>query len=59
MAAASAPHEVEDLVTCGVCYFEYDEVLHRPKFLNCFHTVCLQCLTVNIKVSPIFNFQRK
>ena len=38
--------ELEDLTTCGVCFMDYDDNLNKPKFLQCFHTVCLQCLQV-------------
>ncbi len=44
MAAAS---DVEDFITCGVCFFEYDHDDRKPKFLQCSHTVCLSCLKVN------------
>ncbi|EFX82240.1 hypothetical protein DAPPUDRAFT_241481 [Daphnia pulex] len=41
MAAAS---DVEDFITCGVCFCEYDHGDRKPKFLQCSHTVCLSCL---------------
>ena len=45
MAAAT---DVEDLMTCGVCLCEYDEVDRKPKFLPCAHTFCLLCLKVTL-----------
>jgi hypothetical protein len=41
--------EVEDLVTCTVCMLEYDHDERKPKYLQCHHVLCLQCLTVNLK----------
>ncbi|XP_046640762.1 uncharacterized protein LOC124326142 isoform X2 [Daphnia pulicaria] len=41
---AKANDAAEDFVTCGVCLWEYDEEIRRPKFLPCSHTVCLECL---------------
>ena len=38
--------DAEDFATCGVCLCEYDEEIRKPKFLSCFHTVCLECLNV-------------
>ena len=46
--ATSVNDKVEDLVTCGVCLLEYDQDERKPKNLECFHVVCLQCLTVNV-----------
>ncbi|XP_046447948.1 uncharacterized protein LOC124196775 [Daphnia pulex] len=40
----AAANDVEDFVTCGVCFCEYDDVGKKPKFLQCSHTVCLSCL---------------
>ena len=38
--------EEEDLITCGVCWNQFDGDVHKPKFLACHHTFCLQCLQV-------------
>ncbi|XP_046640733.1 uncharacterized protein LOC124326122 isoform X4 [Daphnia pulicaria] len=40
----AAANDVEDFVTCGVCFCEYDDVGKKPKFLQCSHTICLSCL---------------
>ena len=36
------PHE---LLTCSICEELYDDSSHQAKFLSCFHTFCLECLT--------------
>ena len=38
--------EEADLITCGVCWNQFDDEVHKPKFLACHHTFCLQCLQV-------------
>ena len=38
----SDPHE---LLTCGICTESYDDTTHQAKFLACYHTFCLDCLT--------------
>ena len=43
---ACANSDVDDFVTCGVCLNEYDTENKKPKFLQCSHTLCLQCLKV-------------
>ena len=43
---ACANSDVDDFVTCGVCMNEYDTENKKPKFLQCSHTICLQCLKV-------------
>ena len=43
---ACANLDVDDFVTCGVCMNEYDTENKKPKFLQCSHTICLQCLKV-------------
>ena len=40
--------EIESLVTCSVCLCEYDADVRKPKFLPCAHTLCLECLKVNV-----------
>ena len=46
MAAADA----DDLLTCSVCFNEFDDNSHKPKFLSCHHTLCLECIKVLIKL---------
>ena len=48
---AAADFEIEDLITCSVCFLQYDETLRIPKDLQCFHTVCLQCLKVKLRLT--------
>ena len=45
-AACLDSEETEDLVTCSICCCEYDDDLRKPKFLDCFHTFCIQCMQV-------------
>ena len=50
MAAAFLEDETEDMVTCSICLYEYDEKLRLPKYLpKCHHTVCVSCLKVFIE----------
>lgn len=44
--AAAAFAEEDDLLTCSVCWNIYDEEVHKPKFLSCHHTLCLECIKV-------------
>ncbi len=46
MAAANVNDDEDDLLTCSVCFYEFDEDTHKPKFLACHHTLCLQCVKV-------------
>jgi hypothetical protein len=55
MGVASV-NELEDFVTCGVCFCEYDHVKRKPKFLQCAHTICYECLQVRHYL--FFNFFR-
>lgn len=34
----------ESFLTCATCLYPFDTNLHRPKLLNCSHTVCTHCL---------------
>ena len=34
-----------ELFTCGICTEPYDDNQHKAKFLACYHTFCLQCLS--------------
>lgn len=45
----ASSEDIDEFVTCGVCFLEYDEEIRKPKFLPCSHTVCLLCLKVYIK----------
>ena len=38
--------ETEDLVTCSVCLYEYDQNIRQPKCIPCSHTFCSLCLEV-------------
>ena len=40
--------ETVDLITCCVCIHQYDQGQRKPKFLNCSHSACQQCLQVII-----------
>lgn len=51
---------LEELVTCNICLNQYDERIRKPKFLQCSHTICLECFQVYemfqmIKFLYIFN----
>jgi hypothetical protein len=35
---------MEELVTCEICDFRYDDDRRIPKFLDCFHSYCTDCL---------------
>ena len=43
---AATVGEVEDLSTCSICFHEYDQDAHKPKYLNCHHTFCMGCIRV-------------
>ena len=38
--------ESDDLTHCCICMEQFDNGLHKPKFLICHHTLCLQCIKV-------------
>ncbi len=40
--------DFEDLWTCSVCLENFDNEVHKPKFLSCHHTLCLNCVKVHI-----------
>jgi len=44
--AAAAADEVEDLTSCSICFYPYGEEAHKPKYLSCHHTFCLDCIRV-------------
>ena len=48
--ASALPKESEEFITCRRCHCEFNELVHRPKFLPCSHSVCLPCLEVNINM---------
>ena len=50
MASAVGINESDDFVTCSVCLCEYDDVIRRPKFLPCSHTICVNCLKVSLSI---------
>ena len=37
-------NELHELVICDICFEPYDNKTRRPKFLECYHTFCSQCL---------------
>lgn len=39
--------ESHDLTHCCVCLDEFDSGERNPKFLTCYHTLCLMCVKVN------------
>ncbi|EFX82378.1 hypothetical protein DAPPUDRAFT_302628 [Daphnia pulex] len=41
--ATSSVETLEELVTCNICLNQYDEEIRKPKFLQCSHTICLEC----------------
>jgi hypothetical protein len=34
-----------DLVRCGICMERFNQDDRKPKFLQCYHTYCSNCLT--------------
>lgn len=38
----------DDMLTCTVCLTLFDEGIHKPKFLTCHHTFCVECLKVDL-----------
>ena len=50
---AAEVDEITDMTSCGICLDPYDIELHKPKYLSCHHTFCLEC--IKVKVYPIFN----
>ena len=36
----------EDFVTCQICFTNFDEGEHVPKYLECKHVFCLTCIKV-------------
>ena len=44
---ATLVDDTDDLSTCCVCYYSYDENERKPKILLCGHTLCLKCIKVN------------
>ena len=45
---ASAEEGMDNFTMCCVCRDEYDNTVHQPKFLECLHTVCLDCAKVQL-----------
>ena len=43
----TSSQEIQDLSTCSVCLLQYNDDERQPKYLNCHHTFCLQCLEVS------------
>lgn len=38
--------EDEEFVLCQICYLNFDEKEHVPKYLKCHHFFCLSCIKV-------------
>ena len=36
----------KDLFTCSVCFENFNNEGRKPKFLSCYHTLCLECIKV-------------
>jgi Zinc finger, C3HC4 type (RING finger). len=34
-----------DIETCGICKKHFNQDDRKPKFLHCYHTYCVKCLT--------------
>ena len=43
-----AEEEEDDLISCRICLELFDEQTKLPKYLNCFHYFCHDCLKVII-----------
>ena len=40
-----ATDECNDILTCSICLFAYDDNGHQPKLLPCHHSFCIDCLS--------------
>ena len=52
---SAVEEESNDLSHCCVCFEEFDNGERKPKFLTCYHTLCLMCAKVkqgNHKYQP-------
>ena len=43
-AAPSRSQQIEDSLSCGICFDRYDTSNHLPKSLPCHHTFCTTCV---------------
>ena len=43
--------ESEDQATCCICLHTFNDLERKPKFLPCFHTVCVTCIKVSSRFS--------
>ena len=39
-------YDLDELLTCGVCFWAFDAEMRKPKYLPCSHTLCLVCIKV-------------
>lgn len=46
MARVNEEDLSQHLITCLVCYVQFNDEENKPKLLSCGHAVCLQCLKV-------------
>ena len=53
MASKSSNDEDDkDFLICGICMNYYDDGVHTPKILECFHSCCITCLKVTTSYKP-------
>jgi len=51
MTAEQGEDNIQDLLTCTVCFELYDDDEHQPKLLSCHHSLCKQCILTLISAS--------
>ncbi|CAL1580687.1 unnamed protein product [Knipowitschia caucasica] len=54
MGRVSEVEVSEDELECKICYSHYDLFTHRPKLLECCHTLCSKCLRKIVDVGDAF-----
>lgn len=47
--ASNVPDQLEDLLTCQLCFEKFDLNEREPKLIDCGHTYCLACLNKHVK----------
>ena len=53
--ASSGSCELQDSLSCGVCFEPYDSSSHLPKMLLCQHTFCNSCIERLINESNLYS----
>ena len=53
--ASSGFCQVQDSLSCGVCFERYDGSTHLPKILPCQHTLCCSCIDSLIDADFLLN----